>query len=416
MTGTATPALAPIEAPSLEPAIVEPPRQAWRVLAVLSALMGFGSISTDLYLPAMPQMAGDLAADTGSIELTVSGFLIGFSLGQLFWGPISDRYGRRVPVAIGLVLFVIGSAGCAMSDTASTLVIWRIVQALGACAGVALSRAMVRDLYAGSRAAQMLSTLMTVMAIAPLLGPVIGGQILSFSGWRAIFWTLTGVGTLTFAALFTLPETLPAIRRNRQPLTRAFMSYGSLLGNRRLLAYGGAGGFLYAGMFAYIAGTPFAYITYYHVPASLYGLLFGVGILGIMTTNLVNARLVKHYGGDRLFSYGASAAAVAGILLAATAWTGLGGLWGLVIPLFLFVSVTGFIVANSIAGALSGFPENAGAVSALVGAIHYGSGIFGSALVGTFADGTPWPMALVIALCGIGCLVCARTLPADSGR
>ena len=268
MTSTATPVIDGIETLSFETAPV-PPRQAWRVLAVLSALMlGFGSISTDLYLPAMPQMAGVLAVDSGSIELTISSLLIGFSLGQLIWAPIGDRYGRRIPVAVGLVLFAIGSAGCAMPDTISSLIVWRFVQALGACAGVAPSQAMVRDLYDGNRAAQMLSTLMTVMAIAPLLGPVIGGQILLFSGWRVIFWTLTAVGMVTFAALFTLPETLPANWRNRQTLRRAFLGYGSLLCNRRLLAYAGAGGFLYAGIFAYMAGTPFAYISYYQYSAS----------------------------------------------------------------------------------------------------------------------------------------------------
>ncbi|WP_245279255.1 MFS transporter [Xanthobacter sp. 91] len=143
----------------------------WRVLAVLSGLMGFASISTDLYLPAMPEMGRALGTSAGTIEFTVSGYLIGFALGQLFWGPVSDRYGRRLPVAVGLVLFVIGSAGCALSYDAGTMIFWRMVQAIGASAGVVLSRAMVRDLYEGPRAAQMMSSLMTVMAIAPLRAP-----------------------------------------------------------------------------------------------------------------------------------------------------------------------------------------------------------------------------------------------------
>jgi MFS transporter, DHA1 family, multidrug resistance protein len=174
--------------------------------------------------------------------------------------------------------------------------------------------------------------------------------------------------------------------------------------------YAGCLRFFYGGMFAYIAGTPFAYITYHHVPPQFYGLLFGVGIVGIMATNLLNARLVMRLGSERLLVHGTGAAAIAGVLLAVAAWTGWGGLWGLAVPLFLFVSATGFIVANSIAGALADFPERAGAVSALVGAIHYGSGIIGSALVGAFADGTPWPMGWVIALAGIGSLLCARLL------
>jgi MFS transporter, DHA1 family, multidrug resistance protein len=379
----------------------------WHVLAILSALMGFASISTDFYLPAMPTMARALNATTGSVEYTISGFLIGFSLGQLVWGAVSDRYGRRVPLAAGLILFVIGSAGCALSESVEAIIIWRIVQALGACAGVVLSRAMVRDLYQGPRAAQMLSTLIAIMAIAPLLGPILGGQIAELAGWRAIFWTLVGVGILTLAALFTLPETLPAARRQTAPLMGAFGEYGRLLLNRKILGYAGAGAFFYGGMYAYIAGTPFGFITYHHVPAEFYSLLFGAGILGIIATNILNTRLVLHYGIDRMLVSGTAAAALAGIIVAATSFTDWGGLWGLFVPLLLFVSVTGFIVANSIAGAMADFPEQAGAVSALVGALQYGTGIASSGLVGSFADGTPWPMGWVIAVTGIGGLLCA---------
>jgi len=381
-----------------------------RILAILSVLMAFASISTDLYLPALPAMAIALRANAGTVELTISGYLVGFSLGQLLWGPLSDRYGRRLPIAIGLVLFIAGSAGCAISTNAPMLVGWRALQAVGACASVVLARAMVRDLYAGHRAAQMMSTLMTVMAIAPLVGPSAGGLILHVASWRAIFWTLVGVGLATLAALHVLPETLPPERRNRQPLHRAAAGYAELLGHRRVLGYAGAGGFFYGGIYAYIAGTPSAYITYYHVSPQFYGLLFGAGIVGIMLTNQINSRLVMKLGSDRLMRAGTVGAAIAGILLALDGWTGLGGLSGLVIPLFLFISATGFIVANSIAGALGSFPERAGAMSALIGAIQYGTGITGSALVGLFADGTPWPMGCVIALMSIGSLLCALLL------
>lgn len=388
-----------------------------RVLAVLSALMAFGSISTDFYLPAIPAMVAALHADTGTLELTISSYLVGFSVGQLFWGPIADRYGRRGPVALGLVLFVLGSAGCALSGTAMAMVGWRVMQAVGACAGVVLARAMVRDLYVGDRAAQMLSTLMTVMAIAPLLGPILGGQILVWAGWQAIFWTLVGVGVLTLAALFLLPETLPPERRHAEPLGHALVRYAQLLGQRRIMGYACAGGFFYAGMFAYIAGTPFAYISYHHVPAQLYGLLFAVGIVGIMVANLANARLVLRFGSAPLLRWGTSVAALAGVALAVAARSDWGGLLGLVVPLFLFMAAAGFVIANSIVGAMANHPEHAGAVSALVGAIQYGSGVIGSALVGIFADGTPWPMGWVIAVAGLGSAACAWLLvPAPARR
>jgi MFS transporter, DHA1 family, multidrug resistance protein len=405
-TGTSAKALHGNILASVGAAPAHPPSR-WHVLAILSTLMGFASISTDFYLPAMPSMARALSADSGSIEFTISGYLIGFSFGQLFWGAVSDRYGRRLPVAAGLVLFIIGSAGCALSGSIGTIIVWRVVQALGACAGVVLSRAMVRDLYRGPRAAQMLSTLIAIMAIAPLLGPILGAQIDAIAGWRPIFWTLVGVGLVTLVALFTIPETLPVARRQTAPLMGAFGRYATLLMNRKILGYAGAGGFFYGGMYAYIAGTPFAFITYHHVPAEFYGLLFGAGILGIIGTNILNTRLVPRYSMDSILVGGTSVAAVAGIVLATTAFTDWGGLWGLFVPLLLFVSVTGFIVPNSIAGAMVDFPDQAGAVSALVGALQYGTGIAGSGLVGAFADGTPWPMGGVIAVTGIGSMLCA---------
>ena len=390
--------------------------QNWRVLATLSALMGFASISTDFYLPAMPEMALSLRTGAGELAWTVSAYLIGFSLGQLLWGPIGDKIGRRLPVALGLGLFIIGSAGCAMADSVWAVIGWRVVQAIGASAGVVLGRAMVRDLYSGARSAQMLSTLIAIMGIAPLVGPLIGGQVLLLAGWRAIFWTLVAVGLATLGALLALPETLPEHRRSTLLLSRALSRYVELLKHRRLLAYAGAGGFFYAGMFAYIAGTPFAYITYHHLAARAYGVIFAAGVAGIMATNILNSRLVERLGGDRILLLGAAGATITGLVLAVTASTDWGGLAGLVVPLFFFTAMTGFIVANSIAGALADFSEQAGAVSALVGALQYGSGIVGAGLVGFFANGTPAPMGVIIGLSGFGTLLCALPLTSQISK
>jgi DHA1 family bicyclomycin/chloramphenicol resistance-like MFS transporter len=387
-----------------------------RLLATLSVLLGFASISTDLYLPALPAMAEALRAGPGEMEWTISSYLIGFSLGQLIWGPVGDTFGRRGPVAVGLVIFAIGSAGCALSASAGQIIGWRVAQALGACAAVVLSRAMIRDLYHGDRAAQMLSTLMTVMAVAPLLGPFVGGQILAFAfwpfePWRAIFWTLVATGLLTLAALAKIPETLPLDRRNKG-LRTAFVAYGGLLGQKKILGYAAAGACLYAGVFAYIAGAPFAYIGVHHVAPEKFGLLFGLGIVAIMAANMLNVRLIPRFGGARLLRAGALGAALSGMVLAFDALTGFGGLAGLVAPLVAYNGATGFIVANSVAGAMSAYPDRAGAVSALVGALQYGAGILGAGLVGLLADGTPWPMGLAVALSGVGCALFAWTMVA----
>lgn len=379
--------------------------------------MGFASISTDIYLPGMPTMSHALGADMGTAEWTVSGYLIGFALGQLFWGPVGDRFGRRLPVAIGIVLFVLGSAGCAMATGIWWVIAARVVQAAGASAGVVLGRAMVRDLYQGPRAASMMSTLMTVMAIAPLIGPLVGGQVLLAMGWRAIFWVLVGVGVVTLALLTTLPETLPPKHRHRVGAVEAIARYAALLRNRRAMAYVGAGAFFYGGMFAYVAGSPFAYITYHGLPPQYYGLLFGLGIIGIMGSNMINARLVHRFGVDTMLKAGIVWAAGSALLVAVATWTDIGGLPGLVLALFLYISATGLIVANSIAGVLEEAPQGAGAASALVGAVQYGSGIFSSALIGAFANGTPAPMGTVIlvtAIASIACLAGLRAAPSAS--
>jgi DHA1 family bicyclomycin/chloramphenicol resistance-like MFS transporter len=377
---------------------------------ILSLLMAFASISTDIYLPAMPTMAGALHAPSGTVELTISGYLVGFCLGQLFWGPLSDRLGRRLPIAIGMLLFIIGSAGCALSNSVHVMIAWRAVQAVGACAGVTIARAIVRDLYSGNRAARMMSTLMIVMSIAPLVAPSIGGLVLQVATWRAIFWGLVAVGLLTLLALWTLQETLPVERRVHDSMAGVFRTYGMLLGEPRLVGYAGTGACLYGGIFAYVAGTPHAYITYHHVLPQHYGLLFALGSIGIMSANLLNMRWVTRLGSDRLMRAGATGACLMGIVAAITARTDWGGLAGLVIPLFLFISCTGLIAANCITGALNLYPGVAGSVSALIGASQFGMGVVGSALVGVLADGTPWPLGACMALFGTGCMLSAVLL------
>jgi DHA1 family bicyclomycin/chloramphenicol resistance-like MFS transporter len=200
--------------------------------------------------------------------------------------------------------------------------------------------------------------------------------------------------------VLALPETLPSARRRAQRLSDVWTAYLTLIRNRRLLGYAASGGFYYAGAYAFIAGTPFAYIDFYHVPSQAYGFLFGLNIIGMMVANFLNSRLVVRLGTDRIFYVGAGIAAASGLVTALDARFGWGGLYGLVIPLFFYFSVSGFIVANSVAGALAAFPRNAGAASAMVGATHYGSGIFSAAMLGWFAEGTPWPMGWIIGAAG----------------
>ncbi|MFC0408123.1 Bcr/CflA family multidrug efflux MFS transporter [Roseomonas elaeocarpi] len=380
---------------------IQQPAPGVKLVVVLSALMALGSVATDMYLPAMPALATIFGVPAARVQLTLSSFLVGFSTGQLAWGPLGDRYGRKSMVAVGILFYLAGSAGCALSDTAAEMMVWRFVQAVGACAGPVLARAMVRDLYGRDRAASMLSVLLLVMGIAPLVAPLLGGQVLVSWSWRGIFWIQALFGVLALGGVATLRETLLPEYRISLRLGGMLFSYLQLVLDRRFLGYGLSGGFFYAGVLAYVAGTPFAYIDYYGVPAQLYGLLFGMNIAGMMTANMVNSRLVLRLGTDRLFRIGTGISAAAGVVLMIDGYTGFGGLWGLVVPIFFYVAMLGLVVANSIAGALSAFPHKAGTASALVGAVQFALAALSSAAIGWVSDGTPWAMALIVGASGV---------------
>ncbi|EAM6534085.1 multidrug effflux MFS transporter [Salmonella enterica] len=364
-------------------------------IILLSALMALTSLSTDIYLPAMPIMARALHGDA---ELTITGFLIGFTLAQLIWGPVSDHLGRKIPLFIGMVLFVAGSVGCATSTTMMQMVFWRVFQAMGACTGPMLARAMIRDLFSRSRAAQMLSTLMIVMAIAPIGGPLLGGLIIKFSTWPMIFWLLSATGVVMFLALLTLPETLPEERRVQATLKGAFGNYVFLLKNRRFMRYTLSLTSYYMAVYAFIAGSPLVYISYYGVSPQHYGWLFAVNIVGVMLLSTINRKLVQRHSLDALLRTSLSLAAIAAILLTLAAGLKTGGIAFLVVMMFITFSMNGVIAAASTAVALDEVPEIAGSASALIGALQYGSGIVSTGLLALFSDNTPWTMSWIIGL------------------
>ncbi|MDE8557825.1 multidrug effflux MFS transporter [Pantoea vagans] len=364
-------------------------------LLILSALMAVTSLSTDIYLPAMPVMARDLQGDA---ELTITGFLIGFCIAQLIWGPISDRYGRRQPLFIGLGLFIIGSVGCALSTDIEQIVFWRVFQALGACTGPMLARAMIRDLFSRTRAAQMLSTLMIIMAIAPIAGPLIGGQMIKVTSWHAIFWLLAIIGTLMLMSLFWLPETLPAEKRSQTSVTRALQNYFALLTNAKYMRFTLCLTFYYVAAYAFITGSPFVYITYFGIDPQHYGWLFAVNVVGLMAVSMVNRRLVHRYPLEALLRNAVFIATIAAIVLAITTGLGVDSITVIVGAVFVFFSMNGIIAATSTACALDAVPNVAGSASALMGALQYGSGIISSLLLALFSDGTPWTMGWIIAL------------------
>lgn len=371
---------------------------------ILSALMAFTSLSTDIYLPAMPLMAADLH---GNAELTITGFLIGFCFAQLIWGPLSDHFGRRLPLFIGMALFMIGSVGCALSTDISQIVFWRVFQALGACTGPMLARAMIRDLFSRTRAAQMLSTLMIIMAIAPIAGPLLGGQMIKFTSWHAIFWLLAVIGGLMFVSLFWLPETLPEEKRVKASLPSAFRNYYALLTNTTFMRFTLCLTFYYVAAYAFITGSPFVYITYFGVEPQHYGWLFALNIVGLMSMSVINRRLVQRYSLEVLLKFAVVTAAVAALVLAVAAKLEIGGLILIVAAVFVFFSMNGIIAATSTAAALDSVPNVAGSASAFMGSLQYGSGIISSLLLALLSDGTPWTMSWIIGLFTVASAVMA---------
>lgn len=355
--------------------------------------MAFTSLSTDIYLPAMPIMGKELQ---GNAELTITGFLVGFCLAQLVWGPVSDHFGRRLPLIIGMFLFIIGSVGCALSTDITQIVFWRVFQALGACTGPMLARAMIRDLFSRTRAAQMLSTLTIVMAIAPIIGPLLGGQIVEFASWHAIFWLLAVIGIFMLLSLHWLPETLPTERRVPASFSRAFQTYYRLLGNVSFMRFTLCLTFYYVAVYAFIAGSPFVYISYFHVDPQHYGWLFALNILGVMGFSVVNRRLVLLYPLETLLKGAVLVAALASLVLALTVKLNVGGITLIVIAIFVLFSMNGIIAATATAAALDSAPNAAGSASALIGSLQYGSGIISSLLLAIFSDGTPWTMGWII--------------------
>lgn len=380
---------------------------------VLSSLMAFAPLAIDMYLPALPEIGRSLAASPASVQLSLSSFFLGFGSGQLVWGPLGDRFGRRGPITVGILIYIAASFGCALTTDADHLVLWRFAQAFGACAAPVLARAMVRDLFPQDQAARMLSLMMLIMGVAPMVAPLLGGQVLVLLGWRAIFWGLAAFGLAVLLALFSIPESLAPAARRRVGIGAMLSGYLRLLCDRSYLAYSLAGAFFTGGMFSYIAGTPFVYIEYFGISPQSYGLLFGVNVVGMMIFNLVNRRLVLAVGSDRALRYGALGCAASGIVLAALGATGSFGLAGVTVPLFFYLAMLGLVGANSMAGAMSVVPGMAGAASGLAGTIQFGVGAAASALVGWLSDGTPGPMVLVIGAMGICCALASLALPAD---
>ncbi|NPC49541.1 Bcr/CflA family efflux MFS transporter [Corallococcus sp. AB032C] len=382
------------------------------LIILLGVLIGFGPLSIDMYLPAFPAIGESLRATAGEVERTLAAFFAGLAVGQLFSGPVSDRFGRTKPLYVGLALYVLGSIGCATAPSADVLAACRFVQALGGSVGMVTARAVVRDLHSGAAAARMMSRLVLVMGLAPILAPLLGGWVLRAAGWRAIFGSHAVIGLIALGAAFAiLPETAPP----RSGVTKPFQAMWSITKAPDFLGPALAAALAQAGMFAYIGGSPFVFITLHGVKPEHFGWFFGANAAGLVAVSQLNHWLLARSSPERVLKLAVRIAALAGLALVTVASTGIGGLWGIALSLFVFVSTLGAITPNATALAMEQHAKQAGIASAVLGALQFMLAAGASATVSASHDGTARPMALgvaIAALLALGAMSLAKRAPA----
>jgi DHA1 family bicyclomycin/chloramphenicol resistance-like MFS transporter len=372
-----------------------------RTILILGALSAFGPLAIDFYLPAFPAMALAFGTDEQHVQLTLAAYFLGLSIGQLAYGPVADRFGRRVPLLTGVSLFTVASLACAYAPNLEWLMGARFVQALGGCAGMVISRAVVSDKCDAVGSAKVFSQLMLVMGLAPILAPMLGGLLVNTTGWQSIFLALTGFSAMAgLAVALGLPESMPA-HLPRQPLSGALRQYGRLLKDPVYLGHALTGGIAIAGMFAYIAGSPFVFIKLYGVPAEHFGWLFGTNAAGFILVAQVNARLLAKRGPAYLLVRTVWIYLAAALTLLAVSSLHTEQLWPLLVPLFICISSLGCILPNASACAMTGQGARAGSASAMLGCLQFSVAAGAASLVGVLYDGSAMPMAMVISLCAI---------------
>jgi DHA1 family bicyclomycin/chloramphenicol resistance-like MFS transporter len=402
---------------SFIPSTLNPPQHGVGsgLLVLLASLIGFAPLAIDMYLPALPGIATDLHASDAAVQATLAAYLAGMAGGQLFYGSLADRLGRRTPLLLGLGLFALASLGCAQAGSATELLLWRLLQALGGCAGVAMALTIVADRVQGEAAtARVMSRLMGVLGLAPIIAPTLGNAVLELASWRAIFWLLTGLALLAWGAVwFTLEETLPPAQRQQppRPWGQVLRNYGHLLAQRRFAAPALAGPLAAAGMFAYIGASAFVLIGHHGLSAGQFGAVFGVNAVLMTLASQLNALLLRRMGPARILAWVLPSLSATGLSLAALGAWAPGALWPLLIGLALYLSLLGFVSANTSALAMSGHAQQQrGSASGLMGTLQFACGAaVGSALS---ASGHTGPLALGLAMsaCALlawGAMACA---------
>ncbi|MDJ1133473.1 Bcr/CflA family multidrug efflux MFS transporter [Streptomyces iconiensis] len=389
---TATPGL-----PAASPQLTR--RRAGLLLTlILGGLTALPPLSLDMYLPALPEVGEALHIPAATAQLTLTACLLGLAVGQLIAGPMSDRFGRRAPLLIGMTLYVVAGVACALAPTAGTLTVFRLIQGLAGAAGVVIARAVVRDMYDGLAMARFFSTLMLISGVAPILAPVLGGQVLRFTDWRGVFVILAAIGlVLVLVVLRKLPETLPPAERHKGGLPEALRTMRGLLADRVFTGYLLASSLAFAALFSYVSASPFVIQEIYGASPQTFSLLFMINSIGIVAFGQLNGKvLVGRVSLDRVLAFGLGMVTVAAVALVLMTTGAFGhiGLAPLAVGLCALMSGMGLIMPNANSQALMRTPHAAGSASALLGTSQFLIGAVASPLVGIAGEKTAVPMAV----------------------
>ncbi len=373
-------------------------KQYFSLILILGSLTALGPFSIDMYLPAFPVIAKDLNTSTEQVAISLSSFFIGISLGQLLYGPLLDRFGRKKPLCLGLLLYILASLGCVFATTLNQLIILRAVQALGSCAAAVASVAMVRDLFPVKDSAKVFALLMLVVGVSPMLAPTAGSYVTILFGWHAIFIALMALGLINLlASIFWLPEKYqpdPTISLLPAPIIKTFLS---VIAEPYFYTYALTGAMAFSGLFAYVAGSPVVFMEVFKVSTEMYGWIFAILSIGLITSSQINSLLVRRFKSERIVFVALSTQLVLTLCFFAGAYLNLLNLYNTIGLLFLFLCCLGFINPNSSALSLSPFKKNAGSASALMGAIQMGVGAVASSLLSVFDTKSALPMVAVMA-------------------
>jgi len=386
----------------------------WQLLWLLGSLSCFAPLSTDMYLPALPSLAHDLSASASAAQLTLTASMVGLGVGQLIAGPLSDAFGRRAPVLLGLLAYTLASVACAAATSIWMLTGLRVVQGAAGAAGIVVARAIVRDLFEGTEAARFFARLVIVFGLAPILAPLIGGALLHVTDWRGIFIALAAIGALLLVVcLRTLSETLPPSRRERGGVRVTMRTLGVLLADRRFSSLTAVYALSFGAFFAYIAGSPFVLENIFHLSPLLFGLVFGINAAALVTFSQVGAHLVGRVGPHRLATAGlcSGAAAAVGFLACALAHAPL----GLVLLCFITLAGSyGMVSPNLVAEAMAPYKRIAGSASAMMGLTQFTTGAAVAPLVGLAGTHSALPAGIVIASTMTVSLLLWRLVPAGA--